>query len=201
MKLKSKRPSLKSLVAKQGIDYNLAKAYQKALGQVKATIGRFARKTRELFGGEGVSFEIPQSVYQMNFRKRESADSKNEYLMARLLELRQMQSYAGLASYHSEQLDRYMENVALAMGREGYTPAQVQRFINRYKKDKEKDEELYIKGQPPEYNAFRFVSRTGGADITMRYMSLSKYLEDDEADMEADILAFQEAIEYYLGLE
>lgn len=201
MKLSSKRPSLKSLVAKQGIDYNLAKAYQKALGQVKATIGKFARMTREKYGGLGVKFEIPQSVYQMNFRKRETADSKNEYLMARLLELRQMQSFAGLTSFHSEQLDRYMENVALAMGREGYTPSQVQKFLNQYYKDKERDQELYIKGKAPEYNAFRFVARTGGADITMRYMSLSKYLEDDEADMEADILAFQEAIEYYLGLE
>lgn len=196
MRLSSKRPSLKTLAKDIGVDYKLAREYQQALGQVKATVGKFETMTRKKFGGKGMRFEIPQSIYQMKFGKH---DNPNDYVASRLLELRQMQGFAGLAAFHSEQLDQYMKNVALAMGREGYSPAEVKAFLEKYRDAKRRDQEAYIKGKAPSFQAWEFVSLTGGADISMRYMSLSKYLEDDEMDMENDILQFREAIDAYIG--
>lgn len=189
-----KPPKFSTFVKEQGISPVVARAYQKSLGQVKAMIGRFQTMTREKFGGAGMKFDIPRSIYQMDFKKWQSVENKNDYLMSQLVELKQMQTFQGLAGMHQQKLDSYMVNVAKAMQESGYSPDMVREFLNKYQSAKEADRQDYINGRPPQYRQWEFAAKTGGRAIEEIYKSKKGKNMTEEAEMGPDITPIKDII-------
>ena len=195
-----KLPRFSKYVEEIGVNKDIARAYQKTLSQVKAMEARFEKLTASKFGGPGMRFAEPKSIYQMSFAKYQTPENRNEYIMKELIELKQMQTFRGLAGMHQEKLDNYMTNVAEGMEKEGYSPEQVQKFMNKYLEAKELDRQDYIHGRSPEFRAWEFVSLTGGKSISLRYMSVSADKTAEEvAELQNDISDFIGAINAYLG--